>query len=918
MLKWQNGLFQVGPESAGAHPGPACYRKGGPLTITDANLFLGRIVPDHFPKIFGPNEDEPLGVEIVNDLFEALTAKINRDNALARTDELSPQAVALGFLRVASEVMARPIRALTEVRGFDTSKHMLSCFGGAGGQHACDLANALAIKDIIIHKHSSILSAYGLALADLVHEVQTPAAITLEKYNYDHVAETLDKLTTEATEALVSQGLESSQVRCELYLNLRYDGSNSSSMIMQESSSLNDIGDFRMLFESRHAREFGFVFPEKKVLIDDFRVRAIGSAAKHNEASPYKQFSDVKSKLVDPAAPEEYSQVFFDAATGSIQTPLFSLPKLASGTQVKGPALILDKTQTILVCPGTEAFVLESLVMIKVQGKATSTSSAQSGEHSPIQLSIFGHRFMSIAEQMGRTLQKTSVSTNIKERLDFSCAVFSPDGGLVANAPHVPVHLGSMQFCVKYMHEMWKGRLEDGDVLWANAPSSGGTHLPDITVVTPVFDNGEIIFYVASRGHHADIGGISPGSMPPNSRQLAEEGAVIFGEKLVSKGRFNEERVIELLLHEPAKMPNSSGTRDLSNNLSDLKAQVAANKQGITLIQALVQENTLQQVHKYMYAIQANAEHAVRALLKSFHARLGGAPLRAVDYMDDGTPIALTITIDGSTGSAVFDFEGTGAQVYGNTNAPTAITHSAVIYCLRSLIASNIPLNQGCLNPISFRVPEKSILAPEEQISVVGGNVLTSQRITDVILSAFSACADSQGCMNNLTFGIGGSSVDATTGEKAEKAGFGYYETIGGGAGAGPTWTGTSGVHTHMTNTRITDPEVFEKRYPVLLHEFSIRKGSGGKGEYNGGDGLIRDIEFRVPGIQVSILSERRARAPKGSAGGEYGAMGQNLWIRSKDGSIVNLGAKATATFSEGDRIVLRTPGGGGWGQSRE
>lgn len=516
---------------------------------------------------------------------------------------------------------------------------------------------------------------------------------------------------------------------------------------------------------------------------------------------------------------------------------------------------------------------------------------------------------------MGRTLQKTAVSTNIKERLDFSCALFSPDGGLVANAPHVPVHLGSMQFCVRHLHNMWKGRLEAGDVLLSNHPSGGGTHLPDLTVVTPVFDGDDIVFYVASRGHHADIGGSRPGSMPPDSRWLYEEGAAILGEKIVSHGVFFEERITELLLHEPAKRAGISGTRGLSDNLSDLKAQVAANNQGINLIQALIQEHTLAQVHRYMYAIQDNAEEAVRGLLKRMNT--SGAALKAVDYMDDGTPIALDITIDGDTGSAIFDFTGTGAQVYANTNAPIAITHSAIIYCLRALVASDIPLNQGCLKPIDIRVPEASILSPSAGASVVGGNVLTSQRITDVILTAFGACADSQGCMNNLTFGIGGKRIDADSGRETIQAGFGYYETIGGGAGAGPTWNGTSAVHTHMTNTRITDPEVFEKRYPVLLHEFSIREDSGGHGMHPGGNGIVRDVEFLVPGVQVSILSERRARAPKGANGGGDGQMGRNLWRRKEDNLVVNLGGKATATFERGDRIIINTPGGGGWGKKQ-
>ncbi|KAH8662418.1 hydantoinase [Xylariales sp. PMI_506] len=918
MLFWRNGLFQVGPESAGAHPGPACYRKGGPLTITDANVFLGRIAPDYFPKIFGPNEDQPLGTEIVAEKFQQLTEAINADNRAAGRGEFTAEEVALGFLRVASEVMARPIRALTEARGHDTSDHILSCFGGAGGQSACDVAKALSISQIVIHKYSSILSAYGLSLADLVHEVQRPAALAFTEDNQAQIAKTLGELSTEATEHLKAQEISADQIRLELYLNMRYEGSNSSFMIMQTSAS--QIPAFKTLFEERHSREFGFVFPEKKILIDDYRVRAIGTTAQHNGQSPFQQLKALESKTLAVPAPETTTRICFDAVAGRVETPIFPLASLEPGVRIAGPALILDKTQTILVSPGTEAIILDNTVMIQFSDKAAKDSNELAAlkavdEVNPIQLSIMGHRFMSIAEQMGRTLQKTSVSTNIKERLDFSCAIFSPDGGLVANAPHVPVHLGSMQFCVAHMHKMWQGRLEDGDVLITNHPSSGGTHLPDITVVTPVFEKGEIVFYVASRGHHADIGGIRPGSMPPDSKWLYEEGAAILGEKLVSNGRFNEEMIIDILLHQPAQHPGSSGTRTLSDNLSDLKAQVAANKQGINLIQALIQEHTLPTVHKYMYAIQDNAEYAVRTMLKKIYKELNGATLNATDYMDDGTPISLSITIDGETGSAIFDFEGTGPQVYGNTNAPIAITHSAIIYCLRSLIASDIPLNQGCLNPIDIRVPASSILAPAAGASVVGGNVLTSQRITDVILTAFSACADSQGCMNNLTFGLGGKRIDEN-GKEVIDAGFGYYETIGGGAGAGPTWDGTSGVHTHMTNTRITDPEIFEKRYPVLLHEFGIRPDSGGAGARRGGDGIVRDIEFRVPGIQVSILSERRSRAPKGLNGGENGRMGQNIWVRSADGMVVNLGGKATAKFDQGDRIILKTPGGGGYGKA--
>lgn len=452
MLFWRNGLFAVGPESAGAHPGPACYRKGGPLTITDANLFLGRIVPEHFPKIFGPNEDQPLGTEIVKECFEKLTAQINADNNAAGRDELTADEVAMGFLRVASEVMSRPIRSLTETRGHDTSDHILSCFGGAGGQHACDVATTLSISQVVIHKYSSILSAYGLSLADLVREAQKPAAMAFEKGNFADIDQALAQLSASATEHLLTQGIQKSQIRVERYLNMRYDGSNSASMIMQDQADQN-VSDFQRLFNEKHTREFGFVFPDKRILIDDFRVRAIGTVARHAEKSPFKQLQEVMQiPTVSLPTPESLINVCFDAMSGRIQTKLYLLGNLASGIRIPGPALILDNTQTILVVPGAEAIILDNTVMIELKSPSFSSSISKATEEqvNPIQLSIMGHRFMSIAEQMGQTLQKTSVSTNIKERLDFSCAIFSPDGGLVANAPHVPVHLGSMQFCVKH------------------------------------------------------------------------------------------------------------------------------------------------------------------------------------------------------------------------------------------------------------------------------------------------------------------------------------------------------------------------------------------------------------------------------------------------------------------------------------
>ncbi|KAK2747079.1 hypothetical protein FQN55_005349 [Onygenales sp. PD_40] len=910
ILFWRNGLFVVGPESASAHPGPACYRKGGPLTVTDANLFLGRLLPEYFPKIFGPQENEPLDVEITRQKFTELTSKINEEQRSKGWNEFTPEEVALGFLSVANESMSRPIRALTEARGYDTSVHHLSCFGGAGGQHACSVAAVLGISRVIIHKYSSILSAYGMALADVVHEVQQPASDVFSAATQSEFQSKLEALAETSTSELEAQGFSRDNIRHEMYLNMRHEGTSTALMILK-----GEDWDFDAEFNKRHQIEFGFLSKDKQILVDDIRVRSIASSSRQEEISPYMQMKNATLKPIAATDAKELTDVYFGAEHGRVATPVFKLEELEKGSQIHGPAMIIDQTQTIVLVPGAVASILASCVVIDLKKKIpaidAAATTASTTNISPIQLSIFGNRFMSIAEQMGRTLQKTSVSTNIKERLDFSCALFSPDGGLVANAPHVPVHLGSMQFAVRYQHKYWAGKLQDGDVLVSNHPSCGGTHLPDITVITPVFDKGEIVFYVASRGHHADIGGCLPGSMPPTSTELWQEGAAIEAEKLVSGGVFNEERMTQLLLKEPAQYEGCSGTRCLQDNMSDLRAQVAANQRGIALINGLIKEYGLERVHTYMYAIQSTAEIAVRELLKTTATAMGNT-LHAIDRMDDGTPIELTITIDGEKGEAVFDFAGTGCEVFGNTNAPTAITHSAIIYCLRALVRSDIPLNQGCLNPIDIRIPPRTLLSPSKGAGVVGGNVLTSQRITDVVLKAFSACAASQGCCNNLTFGTGGKTE---SGEHVD--GFGYYETIAGGSGAGPSWVGQSGVHTHMTNTRITDPEVFEKRYPCILREFSLRAGSGGSGAHAGGDGVVRDIEFLIP-VQCSILSERRSHQPYGLQGGGPGASGKNMWMRRNgetgEESVVSLGAKATVKMGRGDRIVLHTPGGGAWG----
>jgi len=933
-LFFRNGLFEVGPESAGAHPGPICYRKDGYLAVTDANLVLGRLHPEYFPKIFGPNENEALDLEASRKAFEKITAEINAYSKDRELQEMSLEEVALGFLRVANEVMVRPIREISVMRGYDIKEHALACFGGAGGQHACAIARELGISKIYIHRFAGILSAYGMGLADIVVEKQEPSVFVLPENIEDEVFKkilnNLENLSADAKTELLSQGYKIEQIEIKRYLNLRYQGTDTALMIPEVDSVLNydtgitncelgisesspelqintvKIPEFVSTFRETYRREFGFELTGREIIVDDLRVRAVAK-------SPGLQKFTLAVNSKTPQAEDSTSCYFLDGSSakgGWQKTPIYRLENLGAGQHLEGPAIVMQNTSTILLEPGCSAEITAyGDVALNVETKSFREIGTQAD---PVQVSIFGNLFMSIAEQMGRTLQRTAISTNIKERLDFSCAIFDETGGLVANAPHQPVHLGAMSSAVRQQIKLQGKALKEGDVLLTNHPIAGGSHLPDITVITPVWKNGKAIFYIASRGHHADIGGISPGSMPPFSRTLKEEGACIKTFKLVENGIFNEAGITELL-QAPGKIerklgePAISGTRLLSDNLSDLKAQVAANQRGVDLLLELVEHFTLETapglpvVQAYMHHIQTNAEEAVRNMLKELSKREGLAEVDTVeanDFLDDGSEIVLRLTIDRRDGSAIFDFTGTGPELWGNLNAPRAVTHSAILYSLRCLIDQEIPLNQGCLNPIQVIIEEGSLLAPSENAAVVGGNVLTSQRITDVILKAFRACAASQGCMNNFTFG-------------SEK--FGYYETIGGGAGAGPDWHGQSGVHTHMTNTRITDPEILERRYPVMLREFSIRKISGGSGKFCGGDGLVREVEF-LESLNAAILSERRVHRPYGLNGGESGKSGCNLFLR-KNGTTLFLGGKNEIRAEAGDRIRIETPGGGGYGK---
>ncbi|PYH93099.1 5-oxoprolinase [Aspergillus ellipticus CBS 707.79] len=892
ILFWRDGLMSVGPESASSDPGPACYRKGGPLTVTDANLALGRLIPGFFPSVFGPNEDEPLDRDIVISKFEALATAINQE-----TGKLMTWAqVAQGFLDVANSAMCGPIRSLTEARGYDTTKHHLASFGGAGGQHACDIAGLLGIQRVLIHKHSSILSAYGIGLADVVHEGQKLCAKTYDSNNLPTILKDLHDLSQSTKDLLGNDGILNVDV--DRFLSMRYDGSETTIMIAVEPGH-----EMLQSFVDAHHQQFGFTPTDRKVFVDGVRVRAIGRGSFAPPSPELPHAPTVQSKNVQEDGdfrPQLTNSVYFDRL-GWTDTPVYILKTIPVGNTVQGPALVVDETQTILVGPGSSATAQpEKLVLDLDLSERNRNVTADIID--PVQLSVFHHRFMTVAEQMGRVLQQVSVSANIKERLDFSCAVFSPDGSLVANAPHVPAMIGSMAFAVRGQIELWKGKLKAGDVLLSNAPEFGGTHLPDLTVITPVFDaqGKEIIFWTASRGHHADIGGILPGSMPPSSKELSQEGALFQSFLLIRDGVLDEAGLARTLCDEPAKYPGSSGTRRYQDNVTDLKAQVAANHCGIRLIHQLIEEYSMDVVQVYMKAIQSSAELAIRNLFKRLARDFQHTELKSIDYMDDGTPISLKVTLNETDGSAIFDFTGTGPQVYGNWNAPIAICYSSIIFALRCMVDSDIPLNHGCIKPVEVIMPSSCLLNPNPTAAVCAGNVLTSQRIVDVIFKTLGTCAASQGCMNNFAFGTDGPDS------------FGYYETIAGGSGAGPTWSGTNGVHTHMTNTRITDPESLERRYPVLLRRFSFRPESGGQGAHRGGDGVVRDVEFRIP-MTASILSERRSFSPYGMAGGGDGKRGLNTWVRM-EGTTVSIGGKNSILVQAGDRMVIETPGGGGYG----
>ena len=874
ILHFDGARYRVGPDSAGADPGPACYRRGGPLTVTDCNVILGKIQPAHFPEVFGPKADEALDSEVLREKFAALTEEIVR--ATGKSQQ-SPEMVAEGFLRIAVENMANAIKKISVQRGYDVTEYTLNCFGGAGGQHACLVADALGMTKVFLHPFAGVLSAYGMGLAEVraIRERQIEAAfaqpVILE------IESAFAELAEHARGEVLVQGVEPARVNLVHKVQLRYEGTDSPLQI-----DYADLPDMKANFEAAHKKRFGFTVPGRSLVVESVSVEAVGST--DVVVDPEREAAG-DAQLATPL-----TRVAMHTQGESHDTPLYDRNALLPGQAVDGPALITETTGTTVVEPGWRAEMTSRGHLVLTRVVARPKTEAIGTEADPVMLEVFNNLFMSIAEQMGVTLANTAYSVTIKERWDFSCAIFDPEGNLVANAPHIPVHLGSMSESVRTVIKENRGRLAPGDVYVLNAPYNGGTHLPDITVITPVFDtdNGNILFYVGSRGHHADIGGTTPGSMPPDSRTVEEEGVLIDNFKLVENGRFHEEKIRAVL--RSGRFP----ARNPEQNIADLRAQVAANEKGVQELTKIIGHFGLEVVQAYMHHVQDNAEEQVRRVID----RLSDGHFSYA--MDDGSRIEATITVDRASRSAKIDFTGTSPQQSSNFNAPSAVCRAVVLYVFRALVDDEIPMNEGCLKPLEILIPEGCMLRPAYPAAVVAGNVETSQAIADCIFGAIGALAGAQGTMNNLTFGN----------DKHQ-----YYETIAGGSGAGPGFDGADAVQTHMTNSRLTDPEVLEWRLPVRLEAFRIRLGSGGAGQHRGGDGVSRSLRF-LEDVTVSILSNHRKVPNFGLAGGKPGALGHN-WIERADGQHEELGGTGSAQLHAGDRFVIETPGGGGYGQRK-
>ncbi|MCW2307055.1 hydantoinase B/oxoprolinase family protein [Rhodobium gokarnense] len=865
ILHYDGARFRVGPDSAGANPGPKCYRRGGPLAVTDANVMVGKLLPDFFPAIFGPGQDAPLDADAVKGAFADMATKIG--------DGREPAEVADGFLKIAVENMANAIKKISVQRGYDVTEYALTCFGGAGGQHACMVADALGMTRVLIHPLSGVLSAYGMGLADIRADRQQAVVKRLDDSLMPELQSLADELSAITRAEVEGQGMAPEHVRTEPRAHLRYEGSDTTIAV-----DLKDRSEMIAAFEEAHRQQFGFAIDDKPIVCEALEVEAIGAEAARAESE------------AEPAteAPEPVRTTSVYSMGEWHDAAVYMRDAVKPGCAVDGPALIMEPHQTIVVEPGwrAEANPLDHIVLTRV--KALPKRVALGTEADPVMLEVFNNLFMSIAEQMGVTLQNTAYSVNIKERLDFSCAVFSEEGSLVANAPHMPVHLGSMDRSVETIIRLNEGNVAPGDVFALNAPYNGGTHLPDITVVSPVFDDAKekILFWVASRGHHADVGGTAPGSMTPLATTVDEEGVLIDNLKLVDRGRFCEEELTKVLTGH--RYP----VRNITQNIADLKAQIAANEKGVQELKKMVGHFGLDVVKAYMGHVQDNAAESVRRVIDALKDSEFEYPT------DQGAVIKVKISVDREKREATVDFSGTSPVQPNNFNAPEPVARAAVLYAFRVMVEDNIPMNAGCLRPINIVIPEGSMLKPAYPAAVVAGNVETSQHVTNALFGALDAMAASEGTMNNLTFG---------------NDTYQYYETICSGSPAGPGFDGTSGVHVHMTNSRLTDPEVLEFRFPVLLEDFHIRENSGGKGKWTAGDGTKRTIRF-LEKMECAILSSHRKVRPHGLKGGEPGDVGHTL-VRRNDGTEEELQGCDQTVLEPGEAVTVVTPTSGGYGE---
>ncbi|KGO35501.1 MAG: hydantoinase B/oxoprolinase family protein [Desulfoprunum sp.] len=871
ILHFDGSRYRVGPQSAGADPGPASYRRGGPLTVTDANLLLGRIQAAHFPPVFGLGGDEALDGEVVRRRFVQLAADIA---AATGSSVPAPEQVAAGFLRIAVHNMANAIKKISVQRGYDVTGYTLQCFGGAGGQHACPVADALGIRRIFVHPLAGVLSAYGMGLADIRALRQIQVDQPLARPDIAAVlAAAAEPLRRAAWREVGEQGIDEADIAVQCQVHLRYHGTDTAFAV-----DLDAPATMRRAFEAIHRQRFGFITPARPLVVEALTVEAVGASGAGAE----------EELALTDHEPRPVEAVAMWGEGGWRRVPLYKRDQLLPGQRLAGPAIIAEATGTLVVDCGWRATVNRRRHLLLERYLERPGRANLGTRVDPVLLEVFNNLFMAVAEQMGVTLANTATSVNIKERLDFSCAIFDSGGNLVANAPHVPVHLGSMGESVKAIIAGNRLSMRPGDVFMLNAPYNGGTHLPDVTVITPCFDDQgeEVLFYLGSRGHHADIGGRTPGSSPPDSRRIEEEGVVIDNWLLVRQGRLREAATRRLL---------TSGAwpcRNVDQNMADLRAQIAANATGLRELRAMVGRYGLATVSAYMGHVQANAEESVRRVLAVL--RDGSFTYR----LDNGSVIRVAIRVERAARAATIDFSGTSPQHRGNGNAPRAVCRAAVLYVFRTLVDDDIPLNEGCLKPLHLIIPEGSMLSPRYPAAVIAGNTEISQAITDALYGALGVLASSQGTMNNLLYG---------------NDRYQNYETICGGTGAGPDHPGTAAVHSHMTNTRMTDPEVLESRFPVRVEEFSIRRGSGGAGKYRGGDGAVRRLRF-LEAMTVTILSSHRTTEPYGLAGGGAGAKGKNTLLRA-DGTVVALAGNAAVEVEPDDRIVIETPGGGGYGE---